>query len=684
MAKVILTIVSVIVAVGVFSGLWVGANLLFSQVGDRFRLFATLVGSLAGMALLIVLDGNRLLTGLVPRPETLLNGRDSGIFAGGWWVALRAYLFWPVIGAAIGAALGWALATLEERIPRLAVAMGGVGALGLIVSFSLETRHELDIQPSPLMAWTGALVAVGAALSLLRRRPWWTGALTGAMAGWLIGAFGGGIQDGPLSNQVETTAACVVAGLLLGARLGLTSIPDVSRRAQMDDRGRAWLFVGPGVGFIAMMLIIPAIQTFLLSLQHRDADNLFSAEVADAPGEDGFVGLDNYRTVFSDPKNLNTESVNSLFTSDRETFSLFPWGGSELLPWAAFFAVVAVALALLLGRETGQRINVSGAPILPALIALGLFSFALFTHVRGTIINNLWWAIAVTLLATSLGLAVAKLADGARFESMAKSFVFMPMAISFVGASIIWRLIMYRARNISKDQTGVFNALWVWLGRHTTGDWGAGKVIIGGIFLVAAAALILAAVRAVGNSPSMAGLYAVVAVIPLWVGFRAWGSGIGGYAIADDGTIEALPVDFVQDGPYNNFFLMIILIWIQTGFAMVILSAAIKAVPGEFIEAAKIDGATDGQIFWRITIPSIAPTIGVVATTIMVNVMKVFDIVKVTTNGQFGSQVLANAMWEQGFLFGNRPVGATLAVLIFIGVFPVMVLNILRLTREEA
>ena len=672
MAKLISTLIGVIAAVGAFSALWVGANLLFSQATSNFTRFSTLAGALVGGLTMIVIDGNRLLTGLVSRPTSLLNGDDPGIFTDGIGNALAGHLFWPLVGALVGAAVGWVLATIEVPTTRLAAAAGALAVFGLVLSFALRSRYELTLDIVPLIGWTIGLAVVGAAIAAVRRRPPQNGALTGAAIGWLIGSFGAGVQGGDDASQIATSVACLIAGGLVGARLGLTRIPDVSARAAIDDRGRAFLFVGPGVALIAIMLIIPAIQTFLLSLQDRDATGL----------TDGFVGLENYRTVFDDTKNFDTSSASTLFTSDVSD-SLFPWGGSELLPWALFFAVVGIVLALLLGRETGQRINFGGAPIAPLLLAAGIFSFALFTHLRGTVMNNLWWVIGVTLLSTSLGLAVAKLADGARFESVAKSFVFMPMAISFVGASIIWRLMMYQARDVSKDQTGVFNAVWVWLGRNTV-DWGVGKVVIGGLFIAAAIALAYAAIRSLPNSVTVAGLYASLTIIPLWVGFRTWGDGIGGYSVNGDGEVVGATINFVQDGPYNNFFLMMILVWIQTGFAMVILSAAIKAVPEDFIEAAKIDGATDGQIFWRITVPSIAPTIGVVATTTMVNVMKVFDIVKVTTNGQFGSQVLANAMWENAFLFFNRGLGAALAILIFIGIFPVMVLNIYRLTKEEA
>ena len=139
---------------------------------------------------------------------------------------------------------------------------------------------------------------------------------------------------------------------------------------------------------------------------------------------------------------------------------------------------------------------------------------------------------------------------------------------------------------------------------------------------------------------------------------------------------------FIQEPPFNNMWLMVILIWMQTGFAMVILSAAIKAVPDEIIEAARVDGATTSQIFWRITLPQIATTIGVVVTTLIVTVMKVFDIVKVMTNGNFGTQVLANDMYQQAFRFGNTGRGAALAVILFLSVLPVMIFNIRRMQRE--
>jgi alpha-glucoside transport system permease protein len=178
----------------------------------------------------------------------------------------------------------------------------------------------------------------------------------------------------------------------------------------------------------------------------------------------------------------------------------------------------------------------------------------------------------------------------------------------------------------------------------------------------------------------------VVALLVAWLFVRYWGiigEGIGGFRINDDGTVTGNPVLFIQESPFNNFWLMVILIWIQTGFAMVILSAAIKAVPTEFLEAARVDGATESQIFWRVTLPQIATTIGVVVTTLVVLVMKVFDIVKVVTNGNYGTQVLANNMYQEAFQFGNAGTGAALAMLILISVLPVMIYNIRRMNREH-
>jgi len=145
-------------------------------------------------------------------------------------------------------------------------------------------------------------------------------------------------------------------------------------------------------------------------------------------------------------------------------------------------------------------------------------------------------------------------------------------------------------------------------------------------------------------------------------------------------------IDFLRSAkiiPWNNFFIMIIMIWIQTGFAMVVLSASIKAVPMEYVEAAKVDGANDLQVFWRITLPQIIPTLIVVVTTLIVTVMKVFDLVKATTNGNFGTDVLANRMYSN-LRDGNFAAASTFAVVILALVTPVMVWNYRRNRRVSA
>jgi ABC-type sugar transport system permease subunit len=311
-------------------------------------------------------------------------------------------------------------------------------------------------------------------------------------------------------------------------------------------------------------------------------------------------------------------------------------------------------------------------------------SFGAFTAMRGTIINNLWWVVTVTFFSTAIGLAVAVLADQSGGEKIAKSIIFMPMALSLVGASIIWRFV-YQTRDISKEQTGVLNAVWIGLGKLSTGSGLPtliGAIVFGLIALVCATFLARMLTR---QAYGRAVVPAVLLFFSGWIFLRYTqiiGGGIGGFTYNEDGTAEAQAVAFVQETPYNNFWLMVVLIWIQVGFAMVILSAAIKAVPTELIEAAQIDGATKSQVFWRITLPQIATTIGVVVTTLIVLVMKVFDIVKVMTNGQFGTQVLANDMFAQAFQFGNTGRGAALAMLIFLSVLPVMYYNIRKMQKE--
>jgi alpha-glucoside transport system permease protein len=225
-----------------------------------------------------------------------------------------------------------------------------------------------------------------------------------------------------------------------------------------------------------------------------------------------------------------------------------------------------------------------------------------------TTLNNVGWLIIVPAVSTSLGLIVAVLADRVWWGVAAKTLVFMPMAISFVGAAVIWRFV-YAYRDVSLDQIGLLNAIVV----------------------------------AFGGEP------------------EAW-----------------MQIDYL-----NSFLLMVILFWIQTGFAMVILAAALRGIPHETIEAARIDGASERQIFFTVMVPQIAGTILVVWTTITIIVLKVFDIVYAMTNGEHGTQVLANLMYRWTFISGDTGRGSAIAIIIMLAVLPVMIWNIRRFRSAE-
>ena len=259
---------------------------------------------------------------------------------------------------------------------------------------------------------------------------------------------------------------------------------------------------------------------------------------------------------------------------------------------------------MLAGRRTSQPFERGPGSVGPILAGLFVLSCAVLASIRGTIFNNIWWVIVVTSLATALGLAVAVLADRAKAENTAKSLIFLPMAISFIGAGIIWRF-MYQARDPSQNQTGVLNAIWVWIGQSTTST-GSEVIWLAVLF---ALALVFAWFIKQGldaKCGTTAGFAAGFLLLVAYLIYRILGPGLGGY-VTTDGVVTPQPVLFVQEAPFNNMWLMVVLIWVQVGFAMVILSAAIKAVPTELTEAAKVDGATESQVFWRITLAADRP-----------------------------------------------------------------------------
>ncbi len=224
--------------------------------------------------------------------------------------------------------------------------------------------------------------------------------------------------------------------------------------------------------------------------------------------------------------------------------------------------------------------------------------------------NTAIWVLVAPVLATFFGLVYAVVVDRSRFERFAKALIFLPMAISMVGASIIWRFVYeFRPQQGNIQQTGLLNQVLVWLG------------------------------------------------FP--------------------------PQQFLIDQPWNTLFLVVVLIWIQTGFAMTLLSAAIKAIPDDIVEAARLDGLKGFGMFRFITVPSIRPTLVVVFTTIAITTLKVFDIVRTMTAGQFGTSVVANEFYNQSFVVLNTGLGAALAVLLFILVIPIIVYNVRQLRLAE-
>ncbi len=633
--KIQSTLITVVVAVVASAGLWIGANLLFNQVRERWRFFNAIAWGAIGFTVGILLHGNLVTLG-------------SG----------RGFLIWiigPLAGFALFGGFGFVLSGLDDPSRRRAVSLSGATVIGLGIGLLIRSDFHPGLDPIAIVAYTAALAGIGAGINALRSRPPLNGALTGAAFGAVLGFWGSAdLGEGTI---VTSVIACAVPAAFIGLRLGMTSNLDYRGRRALDTRSRAIIFVGPALAFVLAMLVIPAIRTLYLSLFGRDSVD--------------FVGVENYTEIFTDRNSFDASNWTNVFTS---------------IPFLIGVALLAIALGvgIVMHQRTGRAVEVGNPTSGPLVVGVLLISFGLFTAFRGTLINNLWWVITVTFVSTAMGLAVAVLADNKGGERVAKSLIFMPMAISLVGASIIWRF-MYAARDTSQEQTGVMNALWIGLGRLSTGSGIPTLVATAVIGLVLIGLFAMLARKLVRREYGSTVLPAVLIVLVGWLFIRFTGmigGGVGGFTIADDGTVSGETILFVQEPPYNNFWLMVIFIWIQTGFAMVILSAAIKAVPTELIEAARIDGATDSQVFWRVTLPQIATTIGVVVTTLIVGVMKVYDIVKVVTNGQFGTQVLANNMFQEAFFNRNTGQGAALAILIFASVLPVMVYNIRRMQKE--
>ncbi len=224
--------------------------------------------------------------------------------------------------------------------------------------------------------------------------------------------------------------------------------------------------------------------------------------------------------------------------------------------------------------------------------------------------NTVVWVLVAPVAATLIGLVYAVLIDRSRFEAFAKALIFMPMAISLVGASIIWRFVYeFRPDQQNIEQIGILNQVLVWLGFE--------------------------------------------------------------------------PQQFLLNAPLNTFLLIAILIWVQAGFAMTVLSAAIKGIPQDIVEAGRLDGLYGIKMFRYVTVPSIRPALIVVLTTISIATLKVFDIVRTMTGGQFETSIVANEFYTQSLVRGNYGLGAALAMVLFVMVVPIVVYNVRQLRKAD-
>jgi alpha-glucoside transport system permease protein len=236
------------------------------------------------------------------------------------------------------------------------------------------------------------------------------------------------------------------------------------------------------------------------------------------------------------------------------------------------------------------------------------FRYALTSPGMLTVLrNNALWLLLMVPATVALGLLIALLADRVRYESLAKAIIFMPMAISFIGAGIIWNF-MYHIETGAGEQIGVLNGIIVALGGQ--------------------------------------------------------------------------PVAWMSNAAVNNFALMLVGTWLWAGFCMTILSAAIKGLPGEVLEAARVDGANEWNMFWRIMLPMIWPIVVVVTITMLINILKIFDIVFVMTGGNFGTEVIANRMFK--LIVTDIGKSTSIAVLLVMLTIPVMIYNVRRFRVEEA
>ncbi len=240
---------------------------------------------------------------------------------------------------------------------------------------------------------------------------------------------------------------------------------------------------------------------------------------------------------------------------------------------------------------------------------------------QSALLNNVLWLALFTLLVVGMGLLFAVLTGRVRYEAAAKAVIFIPMAISFVAAAVIWKF-MYAFRPEGFNQIGLLNEVTTKAGAQPTAWLVEQKIAY---------------------------------------------------------TNQLLP------GPFhtNNFALVVVGVWMWTGFAMVILSAGLKGISTEVLEAARADGASEWQIFRRIIFPILTPTIVVVAVTLIIQALKKFDLVWVMTAGNYGTDVVATRMYKEMFNYQDFGKAAALAVVLLLFLVPFMVISMRHFRGQE-
>lgn len=385
----------------------------------------------------------------------------------------------------------------------------------------------------------------------------------------------------PLTNKL------LIAVVALAVGIGGVWVLFIAANALVDrlpfkaqERLRPWVFVGPALLLLGFFLVFPALNTIYTS---------FAEDIVTVPDE-------------IPPEMLAEDDILRTLAPDIKRVEF----GSYLMNTEGF-EVARVTVTSTNEADSSALLVLNGDTI--RTFGLQNYSFAVTDDdMRLAMRNNVLWLIFGTSGAVILGLLIATFVDRIRREALAKTFIFLPLAISMVGAAVIWRFV-YAWRPPGEPQIGLLNAL-------------------------------------------------------------------------KTSTIGGDPVAFTQTPPLNTFALIVIMVWLMTGFSMVILSAALKGVPTEIIEAARIDGAKEGQLFFRIIVPLIKGSLITVTTTVFIAILKVFDIVFVMTGGSFDTEVVANRMFTEMFKFRNFGRASSLAVVLLVVTIPIMILNIRNLRRQ--